>query len=367
MNHSLDHTQPVREGLAKHAVTFSPEEVDALLVLSFGAPEGPDEVRPFLENVTRGRGIPPERLDEVGAHYYHFGGKSPLNDLNREIIANVEEVLRQEGIDIPVYFGNRNWHPLAGDTAQQMSRDGVRKALVFATSAWGGYSGCKQYDEDILAMREVLAESGLEAIDFLKIRQFFDHPEFIELNAEACRKAMVELDNPRLVFTAHSIPVFADRASGTPADGSLYSRQVLEASRLVAEELGVTDYDVVWQSASDNGSIPWLEPDIVDHTEELAARGVREMVVCPIGFISDHMEVIWDLDEELKNRATELGITMARAETVGHLPAFARLVVDLAKETMDVTLAQHAGTVISKGCTLNGAFCEPGCCPTRKR
>ena len=231
------------------------DDVQALLVLSFGGPEGPDEVRPFLENVTRGRGIPPERLDAVEEHYQHFGGISPINARNRELIAAV-----RERTDLPVYFGNRNWHPLVEDTVAEMARDGVRRALVFATSAYGGYSACRQYHEDIARAR---AAVGDDAPELIKLRHFFDHPLFVAANADAVRAAGLP-DGGRLVFTAHSVPDSADAAAGPPAEGGhRYSRQVTEAARLVAGELGVAEYDVVWQSRSRPPPVPWVGPDVV--------------------------------------------------------------------------------------------------------
>ena len=208
--------------------------VDALLFLSFGGPEGPQEVRPFLENVTAGRGVPPERLDEVAEHYHHFGGVSPINRLNREIIAALQAELREQGRELPIYWGNRNWHPMVEDTVARMADDGVGEALVFATSAWGGYSGCKQYHEDIARTREAVGE---QAPDLVKLRQFFDHPLFVEANADAVRRGFAELDpavrdQARLVFTAHSIPVKADALEGPDGRPQWYSRQVAEAARL---------------------------------------------------------------------------------------------------------------------------------------
>ena len=219
-------------------------EFDALLVLSFGGPEGPADVRPFLENVVRGRGVPPERLDAVEEHYQHFGGVSPLNARNREIIAAV-----RERIELPVYFGNRNWHPMVEDTVAEMARDGVRRALVFATSAYGGYSACRQYHEDIARARKAVGEAAPELV---KIRHFFDHPLFVAANADAVRAARSTLpaevrDAARLVFTAHSVPTAADAAAGPPEEGGhRYSRQVAEAARLVAAALGEPGHDVVW-------------------------------------------------------------------------------------------------------------------------
>lgn len=346
---------------------------DALLVLSFGGPEGPEEVRPFLENVTRGRGIPPERLDEVGAHYYHFGGVSPLNRLNKEIIANVEAELAARGYDIPVYFGNRNWKPFDNEAAEQMAADGIRNALVFATSAWGGYSGCRQYHEDIQGMRAHLEEIGAPEVTFTKLRQFYDHPRFVRTMAQYVRESFDKLpedlrDEARLVFTAHSIPLNAKDADGTPIDGSIYSRQVEESSALIAKEVGVTDFDVVWQSRSGSPHVPWLEPDIVDHAVELnETNGQKALVVCPVGFISDHMEVIWDLDSELMDEATRRGMIIERVATVGSSDEFATMVVDLIDEIEMKRVIERLGTLPVRGSTVNGEPCVPGCCAPRKR
>lgn len=353
-------------------------QFDALLVLSFGGPEGPEDVRPFMENVTAGRGIPPERLDEVSQHYYHFGGVSPLNQLNRELIANVEAAVGKEGRKLPVYFGNRNWHPFGTEAVEQIAADGHRNVAVFATSAWGGYSGCKQYDEDILKIRKYALDTLGADIQFTKLRQFYDHPLFIGAFAAAVRKAIGELPPAdrsefRLVFSAHSIPVAADNAAGVDEDGPLYSRQVHEAARLVAAEVGIDDYDVVWQSRSGAAHIPWLEPDIVDHASALKKTGVSAIVVCPIGFISDHIEVIWDLDSELMAAADEMGLTVVRTATPGPTAEFAHMVVELVDEAETVTRpgvyegARRLGTTPLKGCSINGAPCSPDCCPTRRR
>ncbi|MCS4489314.1 MULTISPECIES: ferrochelatase [unclassified Corynebacterium] len=348
--------------------------IDALLLLSFGGPEKSEDVMPFLRNVTRGRGIPDERLEVVATHYHHFDGYSPLNDCNREIVANIQSELSHRGRKLPVYFGNRNWHPFAVDTSEEIARDGHKTVAVFATSAWGGYSGCRQYNEDISALREHLAERSLPSVDFIKLRQFYDHPEFIAANAHAVRDTLAKfqaLNIPpsdlRLVFTAHSIPMVADENSGTFADGNLYSRQIHEAARLVAHAVDFKDYDVVWQSASGDGRIPWLEPDIRDHVEQLNDQGVNNILVCPIGFISDHMEVVWDLDNEVRDDAQRLNMTILRAPTVGHTQKFASMVVDLIDESLGKCPAQHSGTVISKGVTLNGAACEYQCCPPARR
>jgi ferrochelatase len=340
-------------------------EFDALLVLSFGGPEGPADVRPFLENVVRGRGVPAERLDAVEEHYQHFGGVSPLNARNREIIAAV-----RERIDVPVYFGNRNWHPMVEETVAEMARDGVRRALVFATSAYGGYSACRQYHEDIVRARKAVGDGAPELV---KIRHFFDHPLFVAANADAVRAARATLpadlrDAARIVFTAHSVPVAADVAAGPPGDGGhRYSRQVAEAARLVAAELGAEEHDVVWQSRSGPPQVPWLEPDIVDHIDALHARGVRAVVVAPIGFVSDHVEVIWDLDTEARERAEELGMGFARAGTAGPDPRFADMVAELVAEHLHDAAPRSLGAVAADGSTVNGVPCAVDCCRPAQR
>jgi len=335
--------------------------VDALLVLSFGGPEGPDEVRPFLENVTRGRGIPPERLDAVEEHYRHFGGVSPINARNRELIAAV-----RERTDLPVYFGNRNWHPLVEDTLASMVTDGVQNALVFATSAYGGHSACRQYDDDIARARKAVGDA---APQLTKLRHFFDHPCFVAANADAVRAARATVGSgARLVFTAHSIPISADVAAGPPDEGGhRYSRQVAEAARLVAADVGVNDYDLVWQSRSGPPQMPWLEPDIVDHIDALHAAGVPAVVVAPVGFVSDHVEVVWDLDNEAKERADGLGMGFARAATAGPDPRFADMVAELIDEQLHDASPRSLGEVPSAGCTVNGAPCAVDCCLPAKR
>ncbi|WKG07312.1 ferrochelatase [Nocardia sp. PE-7] len=338
---------------------------DALLLLSFGGPEGPEDVIPFLENVTRGRGVPPERLAEVAQHYLHFGGISPINALNRQIITALEADLADAGLDLPVYFGNRNWHPMVEDTVARMTADGVRSALVFTTSAWGGYSGCRQYDEDITRAR---AAVGAGAPELVKLRQYFDHPLLIESFADAITAAVQQIPadrrgNARLVFTAHSIPVSADTTAGPPADGGrLYSRQVAEAARLCAAATGFAEYDVVWQSRSGPPQVPWLEPDIVDHLDVLHGKGIDAVVVCPVGFVSDHLEVIWDLDNEASARADELGMAFARAGTPGTDPRFSRMIVELVAERVSGGPVRELGEVPGYGCTVDGALCAPGCC-----
>jgi ferrochelatase len=333
-----------------------PSAFDALLVLSFGGPEGPDDVRPFLENVTRGRGVPPERLDAVAEHYRHFGGISPLNARNRELISAIAA-----RTDVAVYFGNRNWHPLVEDTVGQMARDGVRRALVFATSAYGGYSACRQYHEDIARARKAVGEGAPELV---KLRHFFDHPAFIAAGADAVRAAFEQVGpSARLVFTAHSVPMSADASAGPPDEGGhRYSRQVTEAARLVAAEVGVAEYDVVWQSRSGPPQVPWLEPDILDHLDAVAAAGAPAVVVAPVGFVSDHVEVVWDLDNEARDHAAALGIGLARAATAGPDPRFADMVVELMAEHITDAPPRRLSAIPSAGCGVNGALCAARCC-----
>lgn len=334
-------------------------DFDALLLLSFGGPDGPDDVRPFLENVTRGRGVPPERLDAVAEHYMHFGGASPINAINRALMSELEAAMPQ----LPVYFGNRNWDPYIEDTVAAMRDNGIRRAAVFTTSAWGGYSSCRQYVEDIARGR---AAAGPEAPELVKLRQYFDHPLFVEMFAEAIGEAAAQLpadlrDEARLVFTAHSIPVRADERDGP----RLYSRQVGYASRLVAAAAGYDDYDQVWQSRSGPPQIPWLEPDIGDHLAALAAAGTKAVIVCPIGFVADHIEVVWDLDNELAEQAAEAGITLVRTTTPNADPRYARLAAALVDELRTgAAPARVEGPepVPGHGCSINGVSCLPGCC-----
>ncbi len=338
------------------------KEFDALLFLSFGGPEGPEQVRPFLENVTRGRGIPPERLDEVAHHYLHFGGVSPINGINRALIEEIRAELADRGEQLPVYFGNRNWEPYVEDAVAAMKSDGVRRAAVFATSAWGGYSGCAQYQEDITRARAAVGDGAPELV---KLRQFFDHPLLVEMFADAIADAAATLpeslrESARLVFTAHSIPMRAANRCGP----DLYERQVGYAAGLVAATAGYPDYDQVWQSRSGSPQVPWLEPDVAEHLSALGESGVKAVIVCPIGFVADHIEVVWDLDSELRERADELGIAFARALTPNAQRRFARLVLDLVDELRDGRVPARAtgvGPVPGFGTSTNGQFCTPDC------
>ena len=328
-------------------------DFDAVLLLSFGGPEGPEQVMPFLENVTRGRGIPRERLAAVAEHYLHFGGVSPINGINREFIAQL-----QRQIELPVYFGNRNWEPYVEDAVVAMRDNGIRRAAVFTTSAWGGYSSCTQYVEDIARAR---AAAGGDAPELVKLRQYFDHPLLVEMFTEAIGAAAQTVpDDARLVFTAHSIPSGARSRCGP----DLYSRQVGYASRLVAAAAGYDDYDQVWQSRSGPPQVPWLEPDIADHLATLAEAGTKAVIVCPIGFVADHIEVVWDLDHELRQQAQELGIAFARAATPNADPRFARLAVDLVDELRsgrDPARMPGSDAPPLQGFSVNGTVCTPDC------
>jgi protoporphyrin/coproporphyrin ferrochelatase len=332
-------------------------DFEAVLLLSFGGPEGPEQVRPFLENVTRGRGVPSERLDDVARHYLHFNGVSPINGINRALV----EQLRSE-IDLPVYFGNRNWEPYVEGAVAAMRDNGVRRAAVFTTSAWGGYSGCTQYVEDIARARRA---AGDRAPELVKLRQYFDHPLFVEMFADAIADAARGLpehlrDAARLVFTAHSIPEAARSRCGT----DLYARQVAYATRLVATQAGYGDYDQVWQSRSGPPQIPWLAPDVADHVATLADAGTKAVIVCPIGFVADHIEVVWDLDEELRQQADAAGMAFARASTPNADRRFARLAVDLIDELRHGREpARIAGPDAPPlyGFSINGALCTSDC------
>lgn len=305
-----------------------PRAYDAVLVLSFGGPEGPDDIIPFLENVTRGRNIPRERLLEVAHHYQHFGGVSPINEQNRKLAAALERELAALGPTLPVYFGNRNWHPYVTDVVRQMRDDGVRRAIVFVTSGFSCYSGCRQYREDIVRAVEAV---GAGAPEFDKLRTFYNHPGFIQANSDHLRQALEQISanqrvSARILFTAHSIPL-------SMAKTSAYQAQFAEASRLVAEAVGVADrYEMVYQSRSGSPRIPWLEPDILDRIDALGADGVKDVAVLPIGFVSDHVEVLWDLDHEAKEKATGLEMRLVRAATAGTHPAFVRMIRDLIVE-----------------------------------
>ncbi|HVN03170.1 MAG TPA: ferrochelatase [Bryobacteraceae bacterium] len=333
---------------------------DAILVLSFGGPDRREEVIPFLENVLRGRPVPRERMLEVAEHYYHFGGKSPINDQNRALIAALREVLAAAGSPVPVYWGNRNWHPFLVETLRQMAADGVRRAFAFVTSAYSSYSGCRQYLEDIARAREAL---GPAAPEVLKLRVFYNHPGFIDPMADRVRAALDTFPPERragaaLVFTAHSIPV-------SMAETSRYVEQVEEACRLVAERVGRADYCLVYQSRSGAPGQPWLGPDILDYLRQLAsAASSRDVILAPVGFISDHMEVVYDLDTEAAVLCRKSGLNMVRAGTVGADPRFAAMIYELVCERLGETPPRALGS-LGVGQDLCPADCCPGARPRR--
>jgi protoporphyrin/coproporphyrin ferrochelatase len=337
---------------------MGPVVYDAFVLLSFGGPEKPDDVMPFLRNVVRGRGVPESRLAAVAEHYLHFGGVSPINQQCRDLLAAVEA----SGIGLPAYWGNRNWHPMLEDTVARMRDDGITHALGFATSAYGGYSSCRQYWEDIARAR---AKVGPGAPVISKLRQFWDHPGFVEPHADAVRSALATLDperrgSTRLVFTAHSIPVGMAETAG-PAGGR-YTAQLTETAGLVHAAAGAgLPWDLVWQSRSGPPQVPWLEPDINDHLAVLAAQGVTDVVVSPIGFVSDHLEVIWDLDNEAADTAKQLGLGYARAATPGIDPRFVTMVGELVRERTAGEPARRLGRLPVWD------QCPAQCCPPPQR
>ena len=310
-------------------------DYDAILVVSFGGPERPDEVIPFMENVTRGRNIPRERLEEVSQHYFEFDGRSPINDQNRALIAALEQLLAEQGPQLPVYFGNRNWHPLLPDTLAEMRDAGVRRAACFITSAYSSYSGCRQYREDLAAARAQVDD----APELDKLRVYYNHPGFLEPQADFIVEGLARLpaaarDEAQVVFTTHSIP----RSMARHCD---YEAQLYEACRVIMELLadraprvdgGERPWRLVYNSRSGPEHVPWLEPDINDHLESLAQQQLPGAVCVPIGFISDHMEVIYDLDVEARQTAERLALPFARAATVGTDPRFVAMIRELVLE-----------------------------------
>jgi len=332
---------------------------DAILVTSFGGPESPAEVLPFLENVLRGKNVPRERMLEVAEHYYHFGGKSPINDQNRQLIAALEAELDRHGPRLPIYWGNRNWHPMLADTLRQMRADGVRSALAFVTSAYSSYSSCRQYREDIARAQQTAGE-GAPSVD--KIRVFHNHPGFIEAMTDRVQEALDMIPQERreaahLIYTAHSIPV----AMAQECD---YERQLKETCRLVTEKLGRREWRLVYQSRSGPASQPWLEPDILQRLREIKGQGgSADVVISPAGFVSDHMEILFDLDTEAAELCAELGLQMFRAGTVGTHPRFIRMIRELICERMDGDSARAALGVLGP----RPDVCPADCCPMPKR
>ncbi|HTX28682.1 MAG TPA: ferrochelatase [Streptosporangiaceae bacterium] len=328
---------------------------DAFLLVSFGGPEGPDDVMPFLRNVTRGRAVPLERLAEVAEHYYAFGGVSPINQQCRDLLTAVRADFAANGVSLPLYWGNRNWSPHLADTVRAMAADGVRRAVAFVTSAYSSYSSCRQYLDDIERAR---AAAGPDAPQIDKIRRFFNHPGFIEPFADHARAALASLpadvrEEAHLVFTAHSIPVAMAEASGPPP-GRRYVAELTEAARLIAERISGTPHpwSLVYQSRSGPPSAPWLGPDVQDHLAELAKSGTAAVVVVPVGFVSDHMEVRHDLDLEAAHAASSLGMAFARAGTPATDPRFVSMITDLVR-----------GRVAALGTMgVPSATCPADCC-----
>ena len=298
---------------------------DAVLVLSYGGPRRPEDVLPFMRNATRGRGIPDERLLEVSEHYLMFGGASPINERNDELLDALRAELSRRGVDVPVVIGNRNWDPYVTDALAQLAAGGARRVVVLATSAYASYSSCRQYREDLAA---ALADTGLE-FDLVKVGPFAETDGFVAANADAVRDALAELPGARVLFVSHSIPTAMDAASG-PGGDNTYSAQHRRVAQAVASEVGLTDdaWEMAWCSRSGAPHIPWLEPDVNDRLAELAADGVSSVVTVPYGFVNDHMEVVYDLDTEARATASGLGLGYVRAATVGVHPAFIGMLAD---------------------------------------
>ena len=332
---------------------------DAILVVSFGGPESREDVIPFLENVLRGRNVPRERMLAVAEHYYHFGGKSPINQQTRELIAALRAELADHGPKLPVYWGNRNWHPMLAETLQQMKQDGIQHALAFVTSAYSSYSGCRQYREDIARAQ---VEVGPGAPEVEKLRAFFNHPGFIDATEDKLRDALQQVPesarkNVQVIYIAHSIPL-------SMANTCDYVRQLEEVRKLVSARLGVRNDALVYQSRSGAPGQPWLEPDILDYLREVKSRGVASAVVlAPISFISDHMEVLYDLDIEAQQLCDSLALPMARAKTVGVHPKFIGMIRELILERMNPETERRALGSLSP----RPDVCAEDCCPAPQR
>jgi len=360
---------------------------DAILVVSFGGPEKHEDVIPFLENVLRGRNVPRERMLAVAEHYYHFDGKSPINQQTRELISAIKDELAQHGPKLPVYWGNRNWHPMLAETLRQMKRDGIQRALAFVTSAYSSYSGCRQYREDIARAQAEVGE-GAPQID--KLRVFFNHPGFLEATEDRIKDALSELSdasprsteqamapvptqslsaertnaspaaqsngNLQIVYVAHSVPL-------SMANTSDYVKQLEEVRRLSSEALGINNHALVYQSRSGAPGQPWLEPDILDYLREVKKKDLASaVVIAPISFISDHMEVLYDLDIEAKHLCEELSLPMARAKTVGVHPNFIAMIRELILERTEGA-ERHALGAFGPRQDL----CAEDCCPAPQR
>ena len=333
-------------------------DYDAILLVSFGGPEGMPDVMPFLENVLRGRNVPRERMIAVAKHYELFDGVSPINAQNRELISALKQELMSHGIALPIYWGNRNWQPLLPDTVRQMMEDGRRRAIAFVTSAYSSYSSCRQYMEDIERAR---AAVGNNAPRIDKLRAFYNHPGFITANAENVRAALAQIPEGRraaaqLVFTAHSLPV-------SMAGQCEYEAQLQEAASLVADQLGHRRWRLVYQSRSGPPAQPWLRPDVCEYLRELKTAGTIDVVISPVGFVSDHMEIAFDLDTEARALCDELGLNMVRAATAGTHPGFIQMVRELISERIDPAAPRKS--LGSRGVPVDD--CQPGCCLFERR
>ena len=333
---------------------------DAVLIVAFGGPEKSEDVMPFLENVTRGRNIPRERLLEVAEHYHHFGGVSPINDQVRELIAALTEELGKNALDLPIYWGNRNWQPLLPDTIRQMTDNGNERALGLVLAAYSSFSSCRQYLQNIEDARQAV---GVAAPHIDKIRVFYNHPRFVAANADRLSTALQQIpterrDLARVAYTAHSIP-------SSMANQCDYERQLTETCRLVSEQLGLPDsrWQLVYQSRSGRPADPWLEPDIVGHLESLKQHGTEDVVVMPIGFLSDHLEVLYDLDEEAQAACHKIGLNMIRSATVGTHPEF----VTMLRELIQERLSNNPDRPSVGKFSASHDFCESGCCPAPHR
>lgn len=359
-------------GGAPHAT--EPVAYDALLLLGFGGPEGQDDVLPFLRNVTAGRGIPDERLEEVAHHYRHFGGVSPINQHNRELQAALEAEIAARGLDLPVYWGNRNWMPYVDDALGALHADGHRKVIAIATSAYSSYSSCRQYREDLADAVEATGLSGQIEID--KVRQFFDHPGFVTPFVDGIREGFAQVraqgiadEDVEILFSTHSIPNSDADRSGPPerdfGPGGAYVAQHTAVAEAIVAELGVTSpWQLVFQSRSGPPQVPWLEPDINDAIAELPAAGRKAVLIVPLGFVSDHMEVLWDLDTEALETAGEHGLFAVRTASPSTHPAYVSGLVDLVEERLQATPVDERPAVTSLGPWYD--VCRPGCCENKR-
>jgi len=348
--------------MSDHAAPY-----DALLLVSFGGPEAPQDVVPFLENVTAGRGISRERLAEVGQHYFRFGGRSPINDQNRALLAAIEEDFAGNGLDLPVYWGNRNWAPYLADTLEQMRADGVGRAACLLTSAYSSYSGCRQYRENLA---DAVAAVGDDAPRLDRLRHYFNHPGFVEPMVDATLAALAELGvdvrpDAHLLFVTHSIPTSMNQDSG-PEGGAYVAQHVSVGEAIVERVRQETGHrhasELVFCSRSGAPHIPWLEPDVNDRIAELATEDSKAVVVVPIGFVSDHMEVIYDLDTEARATAEKVGVGFARAATAGIDPRFVSMVRDLLLERAGVERGGSARRPPAGSQPTSWDVCPPGCC-----